>query len=260
EKRVLMVFIATALLWMTRSIPIDGVNHGWTALLERGLTAAGIWVFRADHINDATIAVGMATLLFMIPAGRRGSLGRTPADAKTTLEAVEGMDASCARDYLMNWKTALRLPWGILLLFGGGFSIAEGFQSSGLSVWCGEVFAGIGTVGPVLLILVTCLMMTFLTEITSNTATTQVMLPILARVALAMEINPLMLMLPATLSASCAFMLPVATPPNAIVFGSGHIEMKHMVRSGIIINLIGVLLITATYFWIVHPVLGLGSP
>lgn len=236
EKRVMMIFIATALLWMTRSIPVGDVNYGWSGLLERGMKGAGNQLFRADYINDATVAVGMAVLLFMIPAGRSKGSNR--------------------HDYLMNWETSRRLPWGILLLFGGGFSIAEGFQSSGLSAWCGEVFAGFGMIGALPLILLTCLMMTFLTEITSNTATTQVMLPILARVAQTMGINPLMLMLPATLSASCAFMLPVATPPNAIVFGSGHVEMKHMVRSGLVINLIGVLLISATFFWIARPVLG----
>ncbi|MCP4250276.1 MAG: SLC13/DASS family transporter [bacterium] len=238
ERSVLAVFLTTAFLWMTRSIPIAGTNYGWSGYLERLLAAPelGTGVFQAGYINDATVALAMAVLLFIIPAGR-GDDGR--------------------RRYLMNWETAQRLPWGILLLFGGGFSIAAGFKASGLSFWCGQVFAGIGLSSPLLLVMCTCLLMTFLTEFTSNTATTQVMLPILAQVSRSMGINPLMLMLPATVSASCAFMLPVATPPNAIVFGSGCIEMGRMVRTGFIINLIGVLLVTGTFYLVAVPLLGI---
>jgi len=238
ERAVLAIFVLTALLWMTRSIPIAQANYGWSAFLERALTPEGhgLGLFRAGYISDATVALAMAVLLFIIPAGR---------------------DDSGGRQYLMNWATAQRLPWGILLLFGGGFSIAAGFQASGLSMWCGKVFAGIGITNPLLVVLCTCLLMTFLTEITSNTATTQVMLPILARVSQTMGAHPLLLMLPATISASCAFMLPVATPPNAIVFGSGCIEMRRMVRSGIIINLVGVVLVTATFYLVAKPVLGI---
>ena len=239
ERAVLVIFVLTALLWMTRSIPIAQANYGWSAFLERALTPEGhgLGLFRADYISDATVALAMAVLLFIIPAGR---------------------DDSGDRQYLMNWATAQRLPWGILLLFGGGFSIAAGFRASGLSVWCGEVFAGIGITSPLLVVLCTCLLMTFLTEITSNTATTQVMLPILARVSQTMGAHPLLLMLPATISASCAFMLPVATPPNAIVFGSGCVEMRRMVRSGIVINLVGVVLVTATFYLVAKPALGIG--
>ena len=240
EKRVLAIFATTALLWMTRSIPIGTVDYGWSGLLERWLApeGPGVALFRADYINDATVALGMAVLLFVIPAG---------ADAN-------GGDR---RERLMDWATALRLPWGILLLFGGGFAIAGGFRASGLSFWCGQVFAGIGMENPLLVVACVCLLMTFLTEITSNTATSEVMLPILAGVSLAMGVNPWILMLPATISASCAFMLPVATPPNAIVFGSGCVEMGRMVRTGIILNFIGVGLITASFYLIAKPVLGI---
>ncbi|MHC4089405.1 MAG: SLC13 family permease [Planctomycetota bacterium] len=238
EAAVLTVFLLTAVLWMTRSIPIGESNYGWSGSLERWLTPQGqaTGLFRAGYVTDASVALAMAVLLFVIPAGR---------------------DDSARRRYLMNWATAQRLPWGILLLFGGGFSIAAGFKASGLSLWCGQAFAGIGLSNPLFVVLGTCLLMTFLTEITSNTATTQVMLPILARVSQTMGVNPLLLMLPATISASCAFMLPVATPPNAIVFGSGCIEMSRMVRSGIIINLIGVVLVTATFYLVAKPVLGI---
>jgi sodium-dependent dicarboxylate transporter 2/3/5 len=238
EAAVLLVFAATALLWMTRSIPIGNENYGWSGLLEKLLARPDGTpsLFQAAFINDATVALGMAVLLFIIPAGR---------------------NAAGAPQRLMNWETALRLPWGILLLFGGGFSIAAGFRSSGLSYWCGQAFAGLGLHSPILLVICTCVLMTFLTEITSNTATTEVMLPILAGVSVAMDVSPLMLMLPATISASCAFMLPVATPPNAIVFGSGCVDMRRMVRSGIIINLIGVGLVTATFYLLARPVLNI---
>lgn len=235
---MLAVFATTGLLWMTRSIPVGGDNYGWSAMVEAWLTPAGglpTW-FRAEYINDATVALFMAVLLFVIPARRRGN-GR--------------------RAFLMDWETAQKLPWGILLLFGGGFSLAEGFKASGLSVWCGTAFAGVGLSNPLVLVLATCLLMTFLTEITSNTATTQVMLPVLARISHAMGVNPLMLMLPATISASCAFMLPVATPPNAIVFGSGMIPMGRMVKTGLIINLIGAVLVTGVFYLVAKPVLGI---
>jgi sodium-dependent dicarboxylate transporter 2/3/5 len=238
ETAMLIVFVLTALLWMTRSIPIGGTNYGWAWLIERCLMSAdGVpHRFQATFINDATVALGMAVLLFVIPAGR---------------------DEAGRRQRLMDWETAVRLPWGILLLFGGGFAIAAGFKASGLSLCCGHVFASLGIGNPLILVLGTCLMMTFLTEITSNTATTQVMLPILAKVSSAMQVHPLLLMLPATISASCAFMLPVATPPNAIVFGSGKVEMGRMVRTGLILNLVGVLLVTAVIYLIVRPLLGI---
>ncbi len=236
ESRVLAIFVLTALLWMTRKIPVGAADYGWSVFLENFLSRVGPFPYSADYINDATVALAMAVLLFVIPAGGDGA-GRG--------------------ERLMNWSTAQRLPWGILLLFGGGFSIAQGFRASGLSVWCGEVFAGIGIADPLWVVVAVCLMMTFLTEITSNTATTEVMLPILARVSQSMGFNPLLLMLPATISASCAFMMPVATPPNAIVFGSGHVEMGRMVRSGIIINLVGVVLVTATFYLVVCPILGI---
>jgi sodium-dependent dicarboxylate transporter 2/3/5 len=238
EIAMLVVFAATALLWMTRKIPVAGVDYGWAATLEGLLSPddGGLHRFRAVFINDATVAVGMAILLFMIPAGR---------------------DEAGRKQRLMNWQTAERLPWGIILLFGGGFSLAAALQASGLSAWLGQVFAGLGITSPPLLVVSTSTLLTFLTEITSNTATTEVMLPIVANASIAMGTNPLLLMLPATISASCAFMLPVATPPNAIVFGSGRVSMSRMVRTGIILNLIGVVLIAALiYLWAI-PWLGI---
>ena len=151
---------------------------------------------------------------------------------------------------LMNWQTANKLPWHIVLLFGGGFALAKGFVDSGLSVWFGEQLSGLAGTHPMILTSVIATMMSFLTELTSNTATTEMILPILAGLAVSIQINPLLLMIPATLAASLAFMLPVATPPNAIVFGTGHLQIKDMVKTGFALNLVGVVITTlVTYFW-----------
>jgi len=181
--------------------------------------------------------VGMALLIFLIP-GDRDEQGRSRK--------------------LMDWETAVQLPWGILLLFGGGFALALALKESGLSQLLGEAFAGqVQGVHPILLVAAICLLLTFLTEVTSNTATTEVMLPVLAGAAGAMGVNPLLLMIPATLSASCAFMLPIATPPNAIVFGSGQVEMRQMIRAGIRLNLIGVVIITLVFYFLSSHLLGI---
>jgi sodium-dependent dicarboxylate transporter 2/3/5 len=141
-----------------------------------------------------------------------------------------------------------KIPWHIVILFGGGFALAKGFQVTGLSTLIGNKFAGLAGVSPYLMINIICGTLTFLTELTSNTATTEMILPILASVAVAMKANPLLLMIPATLSASCAFMMPVATPPNAIVFGSGRIKIIEMARVGFFINIIGVLIIGILFY------------
>ncbi len=224
----------TGLLWMTRSIPTDGGNLGWPHLLERLATPADgapPW-FEARYVNDAVIAMAMALLLFLIPG--RGEQGRTT---------------------LLDWATASRLPWGILLLFGGGFAIAAAFQQSGLSVWCGHEFARLPLRGTWSLLTGVCTLVSGLTEITSNTATTQVMLPIVANVAVSFQIDPRLLMLVATISASCAFMLPVATPPNAIVFGSGRVTMGRMVLSGLVVHIVGMVLIVGLFYAVVVPML-----
>ena len=137
-----------------------------------------------------------------------------------------------------------------MLLFGGGFALASGFKESGLSIWIAEQLTGLGEIQPVFLVGSICTMLTFLTELTSNTATTEMILPLLGSLAVAIQTNPLILMIPATLSASCAFMLPVATPPNAIVFGTGEVTMADMMKVGIIMNLLGVVLITTMMYLI----------
>jgi sodium-dependent dicarboxylate transporter 2/3/5 len=148
----------------------------------------------------------------------------------------------------MTAEVIRNLPWNIVLLFGGGFAMAKGFQVTGLSTLIGNKFAGLAGVSPFLMIIAICFSLTFLTELTSNTATTEMILPILASVAVAMKTNPLMLMIPATLSASCAFMMPVATPPNAIVFGSGRIKIAEMAKVGVFINIIGVMVVALLFY------------
>jgi solute carrier family 13 (sodium-dependent dicarboxylate transporter), member 2/3/5 len=168
----------------------------------------------------------MAVILFLIPA--------------------QNQKGKC----LLDWATASKLPWHILLLFGGGFALATGFKESGLSLWLGAHLTGFASLHPMLIILVIALFMTFLTELTSNTATTEMLLPILAGMAITSNIHPLMLMIPATMSASMAFMLPVATPPNAIIFGTSRITVGQMARAGIFLNLAGAVVITLMmYFW-----------
>jgi len=212
---VLLLFTCLALLWLFRQDIGAGVFTipGWSTLLPV-----------PAYIDDGTIAITAALLLFVIPLRSKGK-GR-----------------------LMDWKTASKLHWGIVILFGGGFALASGFKESGLSVWVAVQLNGLEGISPVFLVASVCSMLTFLTELTSNTATTEMVLPLLGSLSLAINVHPLLLMIPATLSASCAFMLPVATPPNAIVFGSGEIKMGDMIRIGIVMNLIGVVLITLFTF------------
>ncbi|MBW2143493.1 MAG: SLC13/DASS family transporter, partial [Deltaproteobacteria bacterium] len=219
EKAVLTVFLLTACLWVFRKELSLGIVTipGWSSLLPF-----------PDMIDDGTVAVFMAFILFLIPT-------RSP-DARNVS--------------VMSPDVFARLPWNIVLLFGGGFALAKGFQVTGLSMLIGNKFAGLEGVSPIVMTLLICLSITFLTELTSNTATTEMILPILASVSVAMQINPLMLMIPATISASCAFMMPVATPPNAIIFGSGRIRIGEMARVGVFINIIGVLVICLIFYLI----------
>lgn len=211
QKLIFILFIALALLWLFRSnIELGFITiPGWSSLFTH-----------EDYFNDGTVAIFISILLFVLPA-------RSGHDKR-----------------LMDWETAKKIPWRIVLLFGGGFALASGFKESGLSIWFGNQLSFVGDYHPMLVILVICFMMTFLTEMTSNTATTEMLLPLLAGLSVSIEINPLLFMLPATLSASMAFMLPVATPPNAIVFGTGRLKIMDMARNGLILNLVGMIAIT----------------
>lgn len=189
------------------------------------------WISRSFLLNrflpeldDTIIAVVAAIVLFLLPAYQE----RRP---------------------LITWKEAVNLPWGILLLFGGGLALAEGFKSSGLAVWIGQQMTSLEHVSLFVLLLILIAAVNFLTEITSNLATTAMLLPILAPLALAIGVHPYMLMVGATVAASFAFMLPVATPPNAVVFGSGYLSIPDMVRAGFLMNMMSIILLTLlTYF------------
>ena len=226
EAMVLGVFVTTAILWIFRSdIPLGGLTvPGWTNLL--GLEAT---------VNDATIAMAMGILCFVLPVSLREP---TP---------------------LLSWEEARRVPWGILLLFGGGFAIAAGFEASSLTEWVGWQLRVLEGVPLPFIVVIIALMITFLTEVTSNTATTTMILPILAATAQVLRVNPMLLMLPATFSASCAFMVPIGTPPNAIVFSSGRVSMAQMGRTGLLLNLLGAAFITLYIFLWVAPVLGIDT-
>lgn len=212
ESRTLIVFAVTAFFWVTRSQPMGG----WTEMaLQLG--------FPMPYANDASIAIVGALALFLIPNGRG--------------------------ERLLDWKTAERIPWGVLILFAGGLCMAAAFKSSGLSELLGNKMVGFGNMPTFFLIAVICFGVTFLTEVTSNTATTTLLLPILATAAIATDMDPRVFMIPATISASFAFMLPVATPPNAIVFGSNRLSVQQMAREGLILNLSGVIVVTTVCYF-----------
>ena len=230
ERRVAWVFLAAALLWVFRK-DIDlgfATLPGWAGML--GVDA---WV------NDATVAVFIAVALFVIPSG-------TP----------QGMPETSNRR-LLDWQTAVTIPWGLLVLFGGGLALAKGVGATGLSTWIGGAFSGLSALPLIFTVLLVCLLVTFLTEITSNTAMTTLFMPVLAAVAVSVGQNPILFMLPAALSASCAFMMPVATPPNAIVFGSGYIRIPQMAGAGFALNLVGAVLITLLIYLLAMPAFGI---
>ncbi len=216
QKWVLFLFVALALLWLFRKpIHFGGFStFGWSEIFHH-----------PKWITDGNIAIFIGVILFLIPTENK-------------------------KDYLMDWKTAERIPWGIILLFGGGFALAKGFKDSGLSAYIGDRLTGLQDIHPLLILLIVVATITFLTELTSNTATTQTFLPILASMSMAMKVNPLFFMVPATIAASFAFMLPVATPPNAIVFGTGKLQIKDMMKTGFWLNIFGIILLTlVAYFY-----------
>lgn len=160
------------------------------------------------------------------------------------------LPSSSGKDRILDWKTAERIPWGVLILFGGGLALAAGFKETGLAEWIGQRFTLIEGISFFLLLLIIIASVNFLTEVTSNVATASMLLPILASVAFKLDLHPFGLMIAATLAASCAFMLPVATPPNAVVFGSGYLQMKDMVRAGFWLNVISIFLISLMVYFV----------
>ena len=207
QKRVLGIFVLTAIAWVTRKAPFGG----WSGF------------FDLKTANDAAVALTAVITMFIVSDGKGGRL--------------------------LKWEKAQEIPWGVLLLFAGGITLAKGFTSTGLSDQIGLAVSGLSHLPILVIILSIALIVTFLTEMTSNTATTTLLMPVLAAAAVNANMDPALLMLPAVLSASCAFMLPVATAPNAIAYGSGYLTVQQMVKAGFALNVMGALVITAvTYF------------
>ena len=231
EKIVATVFCLTALLWIFRR-PIvigDFILPGWSNIFEN-----------PKYLHDSTVAMAMGILLLVFP-----------------VNGVKGIALNGKTEWFaLDWKTVQsKTPWGILILFGGGFALAAGFGVSGLDKWIGAKLIGVSDWPLWLTVLVICLAVTFLTELTSNTATTTMILPILGMAAVAATIHPLFFMVPATLAASFAFMLPVATPPNVIVFGSGWVSIPKMSKAGFILNLLGAGIVTTAVLVLVSGLL-----
>lgn len=230
---VVLVMVPIAAWWLTRSLSYRGgfqlpAVGQWRTEERRVLTVFALtalaWVTRQEPFggwtellgvsaNDASVALVAVIVMFIVPNGKE--------------------------EKLLDWPTAASIPWGVLLLFGGGICLAKGFVASGLSAMVGDALAVLASWPVILMMFVLCLGVTFLTEATSNTASTVLLMPVLAAAALAAGIDPRLLMVPAAISASCAFMLPVATAPNSIVYGSGCVTTQQMAREGMMLNLLG---------------------
>lgn len=232
EKRVLAIFVLTGLGWMFRKdIVLDNfVIHGWASLL-------GV----KDFVHDATVALIACMILFLVSTGKNNN-GRYPQQRK-----------------LLTWKEAESVPWGVVLIVGAGYSIAEAFATTGLASWIGNELAFIGGLPQILLLLIIVFLMIFITEINSNTATANIFLPVLATMAVAGGTNPMLLMIPATIACSFAFMLPSGTGTNAVIFGSDMISIKEMSRAGFWLNLICVFLLTLVMYFVVIPLFDISS-
>ena len=203
EKIVFFIFVLLAVLWLTRvPIVIENITiPGWSQLFPH-----------PEYINDGVVAIAVAMLLFIIPAKDQ-----------------------CR---ILKWEDAKKLPWGIVLLFGGGFALAGGFKDSGLSAWVGQQLYGLKDLPSAVIVASISTVVVGLTELTSNTATSQMVLPILAALGTSIGKNPLLLMVPATLASSFAFLMPVATPPNAIIFGTGKVTIREMFKTGLMLEII----------------------
>lgn len=216
EKRVGIIFLLTAILWFTRAdIPLGQFTlHGWSKLFSN-----------SSQIQDSTVAVFMAVLLFIIPS-------KTMPGKK-----------------LLEWNDTSKLPYDIILLFGSGFALAKGFEDSGLSTYLAAQLQVMQGINPIWIILMVCVLVTVISEFASNVASIQLVLPILVSLQQAMHLPPLLLMIPATLAASLGFMMPIATAGNTIVFSSGHIKTKEMAFVGFIANVTGIILITLISYY-----------
>lgn len=235
EKRVGCVFGLAALLWMTRKERLFGAEvdiFGWSHYLDQILISLG-----SDPvgylIDDGTVSIAMALTLFILPASKQ----------------VGGR--------ILDWEDTKKVPWGILLLFGGGLALAKGFSTSGLSVYiASQLQVLLGDASPLAIVISTSGVITGLTEVMSNTATISLAVPIMASMAQAIGVHPLLLLIPSTLAASCAFMLPVSTPPNAIVYGSGRVPIMKMVIAGFWLDVLSIFLLTGFVYTLGHLTFG----
>ncbi len=248
-----MVMLTLAWLYLTRMLCPDTKTHlpGGGEFIGRQLAGLGpmsrqekqvavvfatvalLWILRGLYqpaglamVKDSTIAIAGALLLFLIPVNLK------------------------KREFLLDWKTAVTIPWDIIILFGGGFALARGFSESGLTRWLAEQLSVLQGVDTLLVIAAVVLLVIFLTEVTSNTATASLLLPVMGALATAIDVSPFGLMVAAVIAASFAFMLPVATPPNAIVFSSRCVSIMQMARAGFLLNLVGVVVITGFVYWL----------
>jgi solute carrier family 13 (sodium-dependent dicarboxylate transporter), member 2/3/5 len=242
---VVLISIPLIACWLTRSVKLTQELTltevgNWRVEEKRmlclfGLTALA-WITRAEPfggwtglfaltgVGDSTIALISVVLMFVIPNGKGARL--------------------------LDWESAKSIPWGMLLLFAGGIALARGFSDSGLSAMLGQWLTSLANLPELAMILTICLVVTYLTEITSNTATATLLMPIMAAAAIASGYDPVVFMIPATMAASCAFMLPVATAPNAIVYGSGEIAIQDMVKEGAMLSLIISCVIGVSCYWL----------
>ena len=241
---VVLVAIPVMALWLTRNVKLEDKIvlpelGQWRTEEKRTLWVFGLtalaWITRKEPFGglssalditiagDSTIALLAVVIMFVVPNGKGGKL--------------------------LDWDTAKSIPWGMLLLFAGGIAIAKGFTASGLSSMLGDWLSSLSNLPPILMILTICLVVTYLTEITSNTATATLLMPILAIAAISSGYDPVVFMIPAAMAASCAFMLPVATAPNAIAYGTGEIEIKDMVKEGAILSIIVSSIVAMICYW-----------
>ena len=224
QRRTLAVFAVLAILWIVRP---------WLAAWTVGADG-GAWQ-PLGGLTDGGLAMSAAVVLLLVPSGV------APGDGRKTL---------------LDWPTALRAPWDILLLFGGGLALAKAVQAHGVSAWIGQSAAHLAGLPSWLIILLVTVLVVFLTELTSNLATTAALLPVLAAGAASLDLHPYQLLIPATLGASCAFMMPVATPPNALVFATGRLRLRSMQRAGWWLNGASIVCVTVWAIWGIPWVLG----
>ena len=241
---IVILVLPLMALWLTRNVSIKQAFHlpeigRWRSEEKRVLIVFGLiataWVtrkiwsdwFGLSTVGDSTVALMGVVLMFLIPSGEK-------------------------HEALLDWRSARDIPWGMLLLFAGGIAIAKAFKASGLSEQLGAMLSDLSTLPLWALILSLCLFVTFLTEITSNTATATLLMPVLAAAGIAAGVDPKLLMMPAAISASCAFMLPVATAPNAIAYGTGKLHIKDMVKEGAVLNVVVALFVSGVCYFMLE--------